>query len=349
MAYSDTPKTSPLTPNQASLGQPTSKHASGALGQSNNPALPSTKGTESAVSWSAVMAGAAVIAALSLILLILGTGLGLSSVSPWASSGASATAIGVSTVLWLTVTQLIASGMGGYLTGRLRTRYVVGHSDEVYFRDTAHGFLAWSVASLVTASLLASAVGTIVSAGASVASGVAGGAVSTVAVAGAAATSMKSTGSGSANPAAFGSSVTNLVSDPASYLLDSMFRKSPGAAAPIAGSSADSGGTASPSEIARIFMNSVQSGALSTEDAKYVAATVAAKAGITPEEAEARVKATYDRLQGQIRDAAVSAKQAADTARKATAYAALWLFISLLIGAFFASWGATLGGRHRDV
>ena len=108
----------------------------------------------SAVSWGAIVAGAAGGAALSLILLMLGTGLGLSSVSPWAYSGVSATTFGVSTILWLTFTQLVASGMGGYLAGRLRTKWVAVHTDEVYFRDTAHGFLAWAIAALATAALL---------------------------------------------------------------------------------------------------------------------------------------------------------------------------------------------------
>ena len=107
---------------------------------SNNPQAHS-----SAVSWGAIMAGAAA-AALSLILLILGTGLGLSSVSPWSHDGISATTFGVSTIVWLALTQLLASGMGGYLAGRLRTKWVETHTDEVYFRDTAHGFLAWAIA-----------------------------------------------------------------------------------------------------------------------------------------------------------------------------------------------------------
>jgi hypothetical protein len=88
----------------------------------------------SAVSWGAILAGAAAAAALSLILLLLGTGLGLSSASPWANQGAGATTLGVSTILWLTFTQLVASGMGGYLAGRLRTRWISVHTDEVYFR-----------------------------------------------------------------------------------------------------------------------------------------------------------------------------------------------------------------------
>src|ERR1700744_4331291 len=97
----------------------------------------------SGVSWGAILAGGCGAAALSLVLLLLGTGLGLSSVSPWANRGVAAATFGVSAILWLTLTQLVASGMGEYLAGRLRTRWSGVHTDEVYFRDTAHGFLAW--------------------------------------------------------------------------------------------------------------------------------------------------------------------------------------------------------------
>ena len=104
------------------------------------------------VSWGAVIAGAAAAAALSFILLILGVGLGLSSVSPWSFN---ATAIGVGTIAWLAFMQLAASGIGGYMAGRLRSKWSSVHTDEVHFRDTAHGLLAWAVATLVTVALLA--------------------------------------------------------------------------------------------------------------------------------------------------------------------------------------------------
>src|SRR5450830_1053941 len=128
----------------------------------------------SAVLSGAIVAGGAATAALSLILLMLGTGLGLSSVSPWAHNGVSAATFGVSTILWVTLTQLVASAMGGYLAGRLRTKWVAVHTDEVYFRDTAHGFLAWAVASLATAALLTSVIGAIVSGGIQAGASVAG-------------------------------------------------------------------------------------------------------------------------------------------------------------------------------
>ncbi|WP_288253060.1 hypothetical protein [uncultured Hydrogenophaga sp.] len=124
-------------------------------------ALASVPTSLSAVSWPAIFAGAAGAAALSLILLVLGTGLGLAAASPWVAGDPETQTFGTAAVLWICFTQVIASGMGGYLAGRLRTRWPDTARDEVYFRDTAHGFLAWAVASLATAVLLTSVIGTI--------------------------------------------------------------------------------------------------------------------------------------------------------------------------------------------
>jgi hypothetical protein len=133
-------------------------------------AEPSTRFTEasakkeaysSAVSWAAVIAGAFVTAALSLSLLALGTGIGLSSISPWSNVGASASTVSKAAIIWLIVVQIVASALGGYLAGRLRTKWVNVHTDEVYFRDTAHGFLVWAVG-LMAAAFLASAASSLV-------------------------------------------------------------------------------------------------------------------------------------------------------------------------------------------
>jgi hypothetical protein len=279
----------------------------------------------SAVSWGAVVAGAVAAAALSLILLMLGVGLGLSSVSPWGHYDTSAATFGVSTILWVTLTQLLACAMGGYLAGRLRTKWVAVDTDEVYFRDTAHGFLAWAVASLATAALLTSVIGSIVGAGIQAGATVAGGVASNVAVATAGGSEMAK----SDNEAG-----------PMGYFVDSLFRKDSNTAV-IA--------TAVPrSEVSRIFMNTVFTGPLPTEDIQYVGHLVAQSTGLSQQEAEKRVTDTYTRVQTKLTTAQTTAKTAADKARKASAYAALWLFISLLIGAFVASLAATYGGRQRD-
>ena len=313
----------------------------------------------SGVSWAAILAGAAGAASLSLILLVLGTGLGLSSVSPWAQSGVAATTFGVSTILWITFTQVAASGMGGYLAGRLRLKWVGVHSDETYFRDTAHGFLAWSIATLVTAAMLTSAIGSILGTGVQAGAAVAGGAATTAAVAG-------------AGVAATAGQTAQNDSSP-SYLVDSLFRKSaavtdpavavaaPGMAmtpgvevtspAPTASPTmASTSSSTSTAEAARIFANSLATGAaLPADDVKYLGQVVSQRTGISQQDAEKRVTETYAKAQAKIAEAKTKASEEADTARKASAYGALWLFVSLLVGAFVASFAATFGGRHRDL
>jgi hypothetical protein len=137
------------------------------------------------------------------------------------------------------------------------------------------------------------------------------------------------------------------------YSVDSLFRKDANTSA--AGSAFAEGGapdqvaTASRSEVARIFVNTIRTGALPAEDVRYVGQLVAQRTGLTQQEAEKRVSETYARVQTKLRDAETAARDAADQARKASAYAALWLFVSLLTGAFVASLAATFGGRRRDL
>lgn len=299
------------------------------------------------ICWGAVLAGAAGAASLSLILLVLGVGLGLSSVSPWSSEGVSAETFGVSTILWLTFTQLAASGLGGYLAGRLRHRWSRVQADEVHFRDTAHGFLAWSIATLATAGMLTAAIGSVVSGGAKM---------------GAVATGPAST---AASTAASASGVSP------DYFVDTLFRRMEASAAtapsasaslPEAGASATDIAGGSPlgstntapapalreapptAEVGRIFANAVDAKALPADDARYLGHLVAQRTGLSQQEAEKRVTDAFASLQAR----SAAAKEATDKARSASAKAALWGFISLLIGAFVASFLGTLGGRHRD-
>jgi hypothetical protein len=316
-----------------------------------------TSASLGAVSWGAIFAGAAAAAALSLILLLLGMGLGLSSVSPWAAEGIDGSTFGVSSILWVTFMQLAASAMGGYLAGRLRTKWADVHTDEVYFRDTAHGFLAWAVATIATAALLTSAVGSIIGGGIQAGAAVAGSAVSAT---------VDST-------AVVGSEVGDEVGDstdeggPMSYFVDTLFRPDtqagPSAVAAPDGPAADganlganSGAGAPPArttapvaEVTRIFANGIRAGAIPDEDIQYIGRVVAERTGLTPRQAEQRVRDVFANVQMAFSEAETAAREAADAAREASAYAALWLFISLLIGAFIASWMATFGGRQRDL
>jgi hypothetical protein len=246
----------------------------------------------SGVSWGAVIGGAFVAAALSLILLALGAGFGLSAISPWSNAGVSAAGIGAAAIVWLILTEAISSAMGGYLAGRLRTRWRSIHTDEVHFRDTANGFLVWAVAVVVTVAFLAAGAASMV-----------GGTTGEAAVQGPSAAE--------------------------AYFVDRLFRSDH----PI---TSDNDPFVR-SEAARIFEYSALQDQSSTRDSAYLAQLVAAKTGLTPADAQRRVS-----------DTIADARQAADEARKATARLLLWTFLALLIGAFCASYAATIGGRQRD-
>lgn len=310
----------------------------------------------SAVSWGAIFAGGAAAAAMSLILMILGTGLGFAVISPWSSEGLSATSFGVSTIIWITFMQLVASAVGGYLAGRLRAKWADTARDEVYFRDTAHGFLAWCVASLGTAALLASVIGAIVSGGVQAGASAIGSAASTAAGTGAvAALSANSNGTQGANG-------QQGAGNPLTYFVDSLFRSNvssagaPGAGQAQPNSSNPEGPGASQTqrnasetaEVVRIFANAIRTGSLPDDDARYVAGLVAQRTNLSQSEAEQRVRDSFAKVQQTIHDTEDAARKAADDARKAAAYASLWLVVSMLVGAFIASLMATYGGRLRD-
>jgi hypothetical protein len=267
----------------------------------------------SAVSWAAVIAGAFVAAALTLILLLLGAGFGLAVASPWSSGGPSATGLGVGAAIWLVVVEWIAFGLGGYVAGRLRTKWVGLHTDEVFFRDTAHGLLVWALATVVGAVLLTSAVSSLVSGGTRAATSVLSGAAQ-----------------GATQAAGQNGGID-------AYLVDDLFRAGPSATA--APSAQDARG-----EATRILARSLSSGTLAPDDKSYLADLIATRTGLAKADAEKRI----DTVVATVKDTAAKAKDAAEKARKAAASAALITFVSLLVGAFIACVAGALGGRRRD-
>jgi hypothetical protein len=206
----------------------------------------------SGVSWAAVIGGAFTGAALALILLALGTGLGLSSVSPWSNTGASASTIGKAAIVWLILTQILASSMAGYLAGRLRIKWASIHTDEVYFRDTANGFLAWAVGMVMTAAFLTSAATNLI-----------GGAAQVTARANAAET-------GKTTPADHSSD----------YFVDTLFRSE---------RPNTSNDAATREEAGRILAHGLTQDDVSAADKSYLAQMVAAKTGLSQPEAEKRI------------------------------------------------------------
>jgi hypothetical protein len=265
--------------------------------------------SQSAVSWPAIFAGAFAAFAITDVLLALAVGLGLTSVSPWSNSGVSATTFTIMTGLGLIVVQWLSAAIGGYMAGRLRTKWVSVHAHEVFFRDTAHGFLAWALATVVGALFLALVGSSIVSGGVHAVAGVAGGATQAV-----------------------GQAASNV----SGYDIDSLFRSDK----PDAGANPQ----AMNAQASRILASALANGEMPAADKTYLANMISARTGISQDDAQKRV----DGVIAREKAAEAKAKEVADATRKATAEFAIFSALSMLIGAFIASASAALGGSLRD-
>jgi hypothetical protein len=204
----------------------------------------------SSVSWGAVLAGGIASAALTLVLLAFGAGVGFSVVSPWADQGLSSTTFSISAGIYLIAMAMIASTIGGYLAGRLRAKWAAVHEHERYFRDTAHGFLTWAFATLLSVTILSAAITHITSAASAGLSAAAGSTASS------------------------------------DKYVDLLLRTDPAAPPATAGNDR----TAARAELSRLVLPSfTKNGALAADDRTYAAHVVAARTGLSLSDAEKRV------------------------------------------------------------
>ncbi|CAM4128366.1 Mll5186 protein [Bordetella tumbae] len=281
--------------------------------------LSGVESPHSAVSWGAVIAGAVIASAVSAMLVIGGTGLGLVSMSPWRDEGASGPALAVGSIIWLFFTHIVAYGIAGYVAGRLRTKWTDVHDDEIYFRDTAHGFLVWALSAVVGLILLGTTVASVVSGTAK--------AGATIAGAGA--------GAVTATAGQDGSDSFSL-----DYFTDALLRPNDPLVATAQGDIRQ--------EASRILGRSLATGALSDTDQDYLVKLIAQRAGVDESTAQQRLTEIQDQAEQTAREAEQKVRETADATRKAAAGFSLWAFASLLVGAFVASFCATIGGRSRD-
>jgi hypothetical protein len=262
-----------------------------------SPGIASAESTQSGVSWAAVLAGAAASCALTLLLLSFGAGMGFAVVSPWAGRSVSSSTFEIGTGLYFIVMAMISSALGGYLAGRLRSKWTGLHTTEVAFRDTAHGFLAWAVASIVGAILLATPATSIL-----------GGALS------------------GATQGAANSAQTSPMNGYVDMLLRSDNRTDQQ-------SVQDSRG-----EVVRLLTTSFRErNDVNPADRDYLVKLVSSRTGLSQPDAEKRVN-----------DVITQAKAYLDNARKVAMHTAIWLTLSLFIGAFCAALAAWEGGGTRD-
>lgn len=259
----------------------------------------------SAVSWGAVFAGGVSAAAVAAILGIFGAGLGLASVSPWRGHGVSIAGFTVLAAIWLIVVQWVASFVGGYMAGRLRTKYVAVHTDEVFFRDTAHGFLAWALSVLFMVAALGAA-------------GQSGSGVGTEAAASAAGAL------------------------PAAYYTDLLFREPPGGG-PLIGSSAPGVTNQELYEQAgTILAEQAARGSVPADDQAYLAQLVSEKTGLNAADAQARVSDVLAREQADIVQAKKVTDAARKAASGALVYGFVSLLIGAFIASVAGAVGGRL-------
>jgi hypothetical protein len=302
----------------------------------------------SGLSWGSIIGGALATIAISLILVTLAAGLGLTSFSVYTGNNAKAATYGISAALSLLVIQWLSAGFGGYVAGRTRARWNALHTHESGFRDTAHGFLSWALATVLTLGLLAFA-------GGSALSGALHGAT-TIGAAGAA-------GAAARGPGPMGDHMMGGPGgDPMAIFTDRLFRmEQPMPAAASTGTATTGTATttetpvptsvtvrATPdmrAEAGRIFATQFTDGAISDADKAYLAQEVAQVTGLPPAEAQKRVADAS----AAIADAQAKAKAAAEAARKAAATGAFFTAFSLLIGAFIGAVAGAVGGHRREV
>ena len=275
-----------------------------------DPGIPASLSSASGVSWAAIFAGGVAAAAVSVMLLIFGAGLGLSSVSPWPHDGVSITTFTVLAAIWLVIVQWVSSGFGGYIAGRLRTKWTGVHTDEVFFRDTAHGFLAWALATVLVAGLLTLGSGAAVSTGAQLASNT------------------------------LNATTAN------NYYVNELFRQQAAASSDNGSAAMVTGLSDSDvrSQASVILAQTAVTGTVSAADNAYLTQLVSGRTGLAPTDAQNRVNQVLAQQQADL----TKARQVADAARKTSAKGAIFTFVSLLIGAFIARVSGAIGGRLRD-
>lgn len=263
--------------------------------------------TPSAVSWGAVFAGGVSAAAVAIMLSVCGAGLGLASVSPWRGQGVSVATFTVLAAIWLIVVQWIASFVGGYMAGRLRTKYVHVHTDEVFFRDTAHGFLAWALAVLFSAGVIG-ALG-------------AGGASNAPAAATAAAL-------------------------PTSYYTGLLLRE-PVGGGPLVGTSAPGVSNQEIYvQAGAILGEAAARGGVPADDRAYLAQLVSEKTGLSAPDAQARVSDVLAREQADVTSAKKAADAARKAGAMALLYGFAALLIGAFIASVAGAVGGRLRDHY---
>lgn len=273
--------------------------------------------------WPAILAGAAIASAISVVLAAFGSAIGLSLASPY--GGVSPATHYVALTLWVLWVTIVSFAAGGYVCGRLRHRSDDVTTEEVDMRDGAHGLVVWAISTLLFAGFAGSSLYQVARTGAE-----AGANVLT-----------QSIMAGSQNAGAQAAGVSNIVGTPVDRRVDELLRGS-GSVRPGGGAPAmiDEG---SRQIVRRILAGGMMTGDVSNEDRGWLAQLVESR-GIAPLDAQRRVAVTVE----NVRQDHERGKAALDQARKVGIMLSFIAAAAMLVGASSAWGGAVLGGNHRD-
>lgn len=303
------------------------------------------------ISWGAVAAGTVTALALQVLLAMLGTGIGASTIDAVATGETpSATVLGGGAAIWWVVASLISLMAGGWVAGRLSG---VARTAE----GGMHGMLTWAVAVLAMVYLVSSAAGSLVRGAAGVL-----GTAATVTATGAAAAAPKIADVAGDQMEKSGISFDTIKREALAVLRQTgkPELQAGNVEQQIKGAASDASRTASnPSDqdFSALLERLLSKGraSVSEVDREAVVNVVMARSNVSREEAAKRVagwEATAEQTRAKAAQAAeeakVKAREVADASAKALSRAMLLGFLALAVGGLFAWWGGTLGQR-RDL
>ena len=334
----------PQVPVKAVNAEPTHKHTGESM-------LESVK----RISWGSVFAGVLIAIVIQIALSLLGIGIGLSTVDPKTEANPAA-GLGTGTAIWYIITSLLALFTGGWIAGRLSpTRRP--------FDGIIHGILAWSLVTLVTLYFLTTTIG-----------GILGGVGKLVGNTLGAAGNIAGQGVQAAAPAIKdamkdqGIDLSNLKQQATTLLRqtgkaglqpEALSKQADAAGDQVSNSAGDAASNPqqTDTEVSGLIdrLTGQGKGVASQVDKEAVVNVIVARTGKSRTEASqiadnwiATSKQAAAKWEQTKQEAEAKTREVADQTAKAASTAAILTFVSLLLGAVVAAYGAKKGTDSKE-
>jgi hypothetical protein len=305
------------------------------------------------ISWKAVFAGTLTILVLQLLLSLLGIGIGASIVDPLKEQDPMS-GLGIGSGIWLILSTILSVYVGSMVAGRLTLI-------PMRIEGALHGFLTWALASLATVYLISTV-------SASLVSGTAGIVGKTASMLGQGVSAVAPGITSAIKDQAQEQGIDlNSIKNEAMTFLRQNVKNTPNAANTASDDQANTAGstenTQAPdqasTDLFAIIDRTLGQGKekLEAPDREALVKALTTQTSMSPDEAGAAVdrwqettKAAQAKMAEAAQQAEQKAREAGDAAARGISKAALWSFISMLLGAIVSVFGgiqgmATLGTR----